>query len=201
MFEKIKKFEAELAAFTGAPYAVTTDCCTHAIELCLILDKIKQCKFTAFTYVSIIQTMHKLKISYELIDEDWTGEYQFYDTRIWDSARRLEPKMYRKGQLQCLSFGYTKPVDIGRGGAILTDSFDDYDMLSKMRYDGRDLSILPWQKQEIFNLGFHYKLNPEECMRGSDALIKYTESKEFTPKKVTYPDCRKIKINENTCLW
>ena len=35
MFEKIKQFEEALADFTGAPYAIMTDCCTHAIELCL----------------------------------------------------------------------------------------------------------------------------------------------------------------------
>jgi len=33
MFDKIKKFEEELAEFTGAPYAIMTDCCTHATIL------------------------------------------------------------------------------------------------------------------------------------------------------------------------
>ena len=37
MFEHVEKFEQELAKFYGAPYAVVTDCCTHAIELCLSL--------------------------------------------------------------------------------------------------------------------------------------------------------------------
>lgn len=195
MFEKIKKFEDELAEFSGAKYAVSTDCCTHAIELCMILDNIKDCHFTAYTYLSIPQLMHKLKISYNLIDEEWIGEYQFYNTRIWDSARKLEPNMYKAGQLQCLSFGYGKPVDIGRGGAILTDSYDDYCVLSKLRYDGRDLSILPWQNQKSFSLGYHYKLNPEECVRGSKMLKRYKKSKNFQPKKVTYPDCRLIDIS------
>jgi dTDP-4-amino-4,6-dideoxygalactose transaminase len=36
-FEKIVEFESALAKFTGAPYAVMTDCCTHAIELCSTL--------------------------------------------------------------------------------------------------------------------------------------------------------------------
>ena len=35
MFDKILEFETALAEYTGAPYAVMTDCCTHAIELCL----------------------------------------------------------------------------------------------------------------------------------------------------------------------
>ena len=58
-FDDIKRFELALAEFTGAPYVVMTDCCTHAIELCLRYDKIKQCTFTPYTYLSIPMTMHK----------------------------------------------------------------------------------------------------------------------------------------------
>ena len=38
----INKLEKQLAEFTGAPYVVATDCCTHAIELCLRLNKVKK---------------------------------------------------------------------------------------------------------------------------------------------------------------
>lgn len=195
MFEKIKLFEEKISNFTKAPYVVTTDCCTHAIELCLILDNIKSCSFTAFTYLSVLQTMHKISIDYTLLDEQWIGEYQFHKTRIWDSARRFEPNMFRNGQLQCLSFGYSKPLDIGRGGAILTDSYEDYKALSKMRYDGRDLNIVPWISQTDFCQGYHYKLNPEECVKGIKKLKKYKIKKDFTPKFVEYPDCRKVLIS------
>jgi dTDP-4-amino-4,6-dideoxygalactose transaminase len=194
MFYKIKNFEDNLSEFTGAPYVVTTDCCTHAIELCMILDSVKECSFSAFTYLSVLQTMHKLNIDYTLLEETWIGEYHFYNTRIWDSARRLEPNMYRKGQLQCLSFGYTKPVDIGRGGAILLDSKEDYDTLRKMRYDGRDLDISPWIEQIEFSIGYHYKLNPEECIEGIKKLKEYKTANNYTPKFVEYPDCRRVKI-------
>src|SRR6056297_785804 len=148
MFEYILQLEQDLAKFTGAPYAITTDCCTHAIELCLYYDQIKKCKFTAYTYLSVLMTMKKLNIDYTLTDVEWSGEYCFEETRIWDSARLLKPNMYRKGQLQCLSFGHSKPLDIGRGGAILLDNYYDYKKLSMLRYDGRDLSISPWSKQE-----------------------------------------------------
>jgi dTDP-4-amino-4,6-dideoxygalactose transaminase len=194
MFYKIKEFEEKLSKFTGAPFVVTTDCCTHAIELCMILDKVKTCSFSAHTYLSILQTMRKLNIDYSLIEDDWIGEYQFHGTRIWDSARRLEPNMYKAGQLQCLSFGYTKPIDIGRGGAILLDNEDDYVILSKMRYDGRDLEIFPWDEQIEFYMGYHYKLNPEECIRGISALEEYIKLNIYTPKKIKYPDCRRLKF-------
>lgn len=196
MFEKILEFEKALTEFTGAPYAITTDCCTHAIELCLRYKKVKRTGFTAFTYLSVPMTMTKLKIEYNLVPEKWAGEYRFYGTDIWDSARRLEPNMYRPGMMQCLSFGHTKPLDIGRGGAILLDNYEDYKKISMLRYDGRDLSISPWKDQKEFNLGFHYKLNPEECVKGIEQLEEYKKNKNFEIKFVEYPDCREIKIND-----
>jgi DegT/DnrJ/EryC1/StrS aminotransferase family len=35
----VQLFEIEIAKFFGSPYAVATDCCTHAVELCLRLKK------------------------------------------------------------------------------------------------------------------------------------------------------------------
>jgi len=125
-FEEIAQFEKLLAKKTGAPYAIMTDCCTHAIELCLRYKKVKRVQFTAYTYLSIPMTMHKLGIEYDLVPEKWTGEYRFYGTDIWDSARRLEDDMYRPGQMQCLSFGHNKPLQIGHGGAILLDDKEAY---------------------------------------------------------------------------
>ena len=94
MFEKILEFEHALARFTGAPYAVMTDCCTHAIELCLRFDRVKRCSIPAHTYLSIPMTLHKLDIDYDYQDWNWLGEYQLGGTRIWDSARLLKENMY-----------------------------------------------------------------------------------------------------------
>lgn len=193
MFDKILKFEKELADFTGADYAIMTDCCTHAIELCLRYEGVRSCSFTAYTYLSIPMTMHKLGIRYTLEEEKWVGEYQFHDTRIWDSARLCRNNMYRPGQMQCLSFGHTKPLHIGRGGAILLDDKKAYEALIRMRYDGRDLAIHPWPEQKTFKLGFHYKPTPEEAELGS-ALLQGIKELNPDPVAVDYPDCRKIII-------
>jgi dTDP-4-amino-4,6-dideoxygalactose transaminase len=190
MFDKIYEFERALALFTGAPYAVMTDCCTHAIELCLRFDNIKRVQFPAHTYLSIPMTMHKLGIEYSYTDKPWIGEYQFIGTRIWDSARLLQEGMYREGQLQCLSFGHDKPLSIGRGGAVLTDDVEIYDILSQQRYDGRDLSVSPWEQQKIFRVGYHYKPTIEEAIRGLELL----QSVDQTPKYKEYPDLREIII-------
>ena len=189
-FEKIAEFESALAKFTGAPYAVMTDCCTHAIELCLRYDKSSRVLFPAHTYLSIPMTMHKLGISYDYTDKQWIGEYQFISTRIWDSARLLKQDMYRPGQLQCLSFGHGKPLSIGRGGAVLTDDVEVYDTLKQQCYDGRDLTISPWQDQKVFRVGYHYKPTIEEAVRGLELLPTVDQG----PKYHEYPDLRGLII-------
>jgi hypothetical protein len=94
LYSPLFDFETALAEYTGAPYVVLTDGCTHAIELCMRYDNVTQTKFPAYTYLSVPMLMHNLGIQYEMIPEKWIGEYQFAGTRIWDSARRLEPGMY-----------------------------------------------------------------------------------------------------------
>jgi len=194
MFSKIHEFESTLAKFTGAPYAVMTDCCTHAIEMCLRYKQVKRTQFTAYTYLSIPITMHKLVIEYELVPEKWIGEYRFYGTDIWDSARRLERGMYRTGQMQCLSFGHNKPLQIGHGGAILLDDWEAYDFLLQQRYDGRNLNIQPWQEQRVFEVGYHYRPTIEDARLG---LVKLRDVDEL-PKYHEYPDLRDITIIGDT---
>ena len=198
-FDTILKFETALAEFTGAPRVIMTDCCTHAIELCLRYDQIRNCTFTPYTYLSIPMTMHKLGIRYEYYPDSlphrqqWTGEYKFEFTRIWDSARRLESNMYRVGQMQCVSFGHDKPLCIGRGGAILLDDESAYQTLLRMRYDGRDLTVSPWVEQTEFRVGYHYRPTIEEAQRGLELLKDYISQ---PPRQVPYPDCRQIRIVE-----
>jgi dTDP-4-amino-4,6-dideoxygalactose transaminase len=198
MFEKIKKFEEELAEFTGAPYAIMTDCCTHAIELCLRYERIKECQFTPYTYLSIPMLMYKLDIEFQYLNHEWQrwhGEYQFINTRIWDSARRLERDMYRTGSMQCVSFGHDKPLHIGRGGAIILDDRAAYDAIICMRYDGRDLNIKPWVEQKEFRVGYHYKPTPEEAQKGL-ALLEGLREHCPEPIPVDYADLRTITIKE-----
>ena len=189
-FEEILQFEKLLAKKTGAPYAVMTDCCTHAIELCLRYHQVTQTAFTAFTYLSIPMLMHKLGIMYMYTEETWVGEYQFHVTNIWDSARRLEAGMYRAGQMQCVSFGHNKPLQIGHGGAILLDDKEAYGILLQQRYDGRDLTIQPWQSQRTFMVGYHYRPTIEDARVGLEKLNLVNE----LPKYHEYPDLRDITI-------
>ena len=186
-FKALFDFEAALADYTGAPYVVLTDGCTHALELCMRYDAVKQTKFSAYTYLSVPMLMHHLGIRFEFTDETWSGEYQFENTRIWDSARRLQPGMYRSGQFQCLSFGWTKPLQLGKVGAILTDDVNAYSHFSRQRSDGRDLNI-PWESETELIWGWHYCPTLENCQRGLDLLPTIIPQSQAA----VYPDLRKI---------
>lgn len=196
-FQAILDFEQAIADYTGAPYCVTTDRCTHALEIAFRLTYAGgPVVLPARTYLSVPMMLHKLHIPFSMIDEEWQGEYQISGTKIWDSARRLEQNMYRPGTVQCISFGITKPLEIGLGGCLLTDSKELYESASRMRMDGRDIfKYSPWIEQGEFEVGYHYYLRPEECVRGLNIL----NARQFTeqlPKHYNYPDCRLASIKE-----
>jgi dTDP-4-amino-4,6-dideoxygalactose transaminase len=186
-FKALFDFEAALAEYTGAPYVILTDGCTHALELCFRYDHIQKTSFTAYTYLSVPMMLTHLGIDYSFTDQTWHGEYQFKNTRIWDSARRLESGMYRPGQFQCLSFGWTKPLQLGKVGAILTDDATAYKHFSRQRADGRDLNI-PWHEETELILGWHYCPTLELCAKGLELLPNI----EPKAQPGQYPDLRKI---------
>ena len=194
MTESVRKFEQELATFTGAPYVVTTDCCTHAIELCFRLLQIKTCRFSAHTYISVPMTMKLLGVEYEFSMTPWRDEYQFLGTPVWDSARCLKPDMYRRGQYQCLSFGHTKPLDNVRGGAILLDNEEHYKQLKSMSYDGRDSSYSKMKDQKVFKQGFHYMMRYEECESASKLLDAYITTGKFEHEYKPYSDISDLEL-------
>ena len=194
-FQAILDFESAVAKYTGASYCVTTDCCTHAIEIAFRLNFTgTTVSFPAYTYLSVPMTMKKLNIPYTLTNEHWRNSYEFKGSNIWDCARQFEPNMYKPGTIQCVSFGMTKPVEIGIGGCLLTDNLELYKRASRMRYDGRDIfTYSPWITQTEFEVGYHYYLRPEECVAGLNLL----NDQKFTPqldKHFDYPDCRKLVI-------
>lgn len=196
-FDAILEFEEALAKFTGAPYVVTTDCCTHAIEIAFRLTYQKDIvEFPAFTYLSVPMTLSKLNIPFKMVSERWRNNYQFINTKIWDSARSFGQNMYEKGQIQCISFGRTKPMALGRGGCLLTDNQQLYRSASRMRSDGRNLfQFNAWSDQQLFEEGYHYWMRPEDCVAGLNMLDQrmFTEQiEEF----YNYPDCSKLKIKK-----
>lgn len=171
--EIVTLFENKVAQFTGAPYAVAVDCCTHAIELALAYEfyceritKWQKIVIPENTYCSVPQLLRRWFASVTTEPLQWEGMYQIKGTRVIDSAVRWENGMYQPFYLQCLSFQIKKPIPIGRGGVILCSSLEEYQWLKLASYDGRDLNT-PYDSHDHVKFpGYHYYMTPEDAARG-----------------------------------
>jgi len=193
-FQTIRDFEKVISDYTGAPYVVLTDCCTHALEVCFRYKNPGPVTCAAHTYLSVPMMLHKLDIPFYYDHEPWQYEYRFAPSNIWDSARAFDKGMYRAGALQCLSFGNSKRLELQRGGAILTNNYEDYKALKCMAWDGRDLDISPWQDQVNFSVGYHYNMRLEDAALGIQ-MMKENKLKDKSTQLVEYPDCSKLNID------
>ena len=191
--EQVQKFEKAIAEFYNAPYAVATDCCTHAIELCLRLHEPVYVKCPKHTYLSVPMTFSKLKTQWSFNDEKWEDYYFITNTNIIDAAVYWKERGYIRNTLMCLSFQYKKHLNLGRGGMILTDNKETALQLKKMSYDGR-LPDIPWMEQDIDSIGYHYYMTPETAQLGLDKLevAKTTASRSWN--YTNYPDLSNMKV-------
>ena len=193
-FDTVKKFEEEIAKFYGAPYAVATDCCTHALELCLRYVKPEHpLMIPNRTYISVPFTLEKLNLDWSFHKLPWDNYYSILDTNIIDAAVFWEEGGYEPNTLMCLSFQYQKHLSLGRGGMILTDNKEAAEELKKMSYDGRTPDR-PWREQDISTMGYHYYMTPETAQKGLDAL---EEAKQREPRQWVWedwPDLREMSV-------
>lgn len=193
MFNQVEEFEKEISQFYNAPYAVATDCCTHAIELCLRYEGYNNITIPTHTYISIPFTLKKLNLNWKFEYQEWEDFYYLGNTNIIDAAVYWKQNGYIENTYMCLSFQYKKHLSLGRGGAILLKNKEDYNILKKMSYDGRSLNH-PWMEQDIDSIGYHYYMTPETASLGLEKLEK---SKNQTPKKwmyTNYPDLTNMKV-------
>ena len=192
-FDTIKLFEEKIAEFFGAPYAVSVDCCTHAIELCLRDQEITKMSVPKRTYISVPFLAKKLNMELEWRDEIWHDYYFIGDTNIIDAAVLWEKDSYIPNTFMCLSFQFRKHLSLGRGGMILTNDREAAIRLKKMSYDGR-LPDVPWREQDISSVGYHYYMTPETAQLGLDKLPEAirTEPKKWTVED--WPDLTKMEI-------
>ena len=192
MFNIITNFEEEIANFFGSKFAVSTDCCTHAIELCLIYNNIQSVSIPYHTYLSVPMTAKKLKIDLNWRDDPWQDYYHITEN-IYDAAVLWENNSYIPGSFMCLSFQFKKHLSLGRGGMILTDNEKAYHDLIKLGYDGRHRDA-PWAEQNVDCLGYHYYMTPETAQLGLDKLSTAIETKPKSWSWQDYPDLRTMPI-------
>ena len=192
-FEKVKEFENEIAKWFGSPYAVSVDCCTHGIELCLRRQNVKSISVPKRTYLSVPFLADKLGIELMWKNENWKDYYQIGNTNIYDAAVLWKEDSYIPGSFMCLSFQFQKHLSLGRGGMILTDNKEAALELKKMSYDGR-LPDVPWREQNITTRGYHYYMAPETAFNG---LNKLPEAIKTKPRKwvvTDWPDLTKMDV-------
>tara|TARA_R110001599_G_scaffold121069_5_gene292366 strand:- start:3148 stop:3738 length:591 start_codon:yes stop_codon:yes gene_type:complete len=192
-FESVRKFEKQIASFYGSPYAVAVDCCTHGIELCLRHKKVKKMIVPFHTYISIPLLSKKLNIELEWKNDDWLDYYYIGETNIIDAAVLWKKNSYIKNTFMCVSFQYRKHLSLGRGGVILCQNLEDYEVLKRMSYDGR-IPDVPWGSQNISTMGYHYYMTPETAMMGLKKLPAaiITEPRQWVLSD--WPDLRKMEI-------
>jgi len=194
MFHKVEEFENQIAEFYGAPYAVATDCCTHGIELCLRYTNVKSCSCYRNTYVSVPMTLSKLGIDWKWHDKiEWNDYYYIPGTNIIDGAVYWKKDGYIKDTFTVLSFQFKKHLNLGKGGAILCGTLEDYTNLKKMSYDGR-LPGIDWEKQDIDTIGYHYYMTPETAIIGLEKLPAAIAAQSKERDWTTYPDISKLKV-------
>lgn len=159
-------FEKIIADFFGAPYAVSTDSCTHAMELVLrYIEHQNTIMMPRHTYMSVPMMLDKLKIDYQFQNQHWQEYYDLVPNLVRDAAWMWRKNSYQSGTFTCLSFQNKKHLKIGRGGAILTDSAQAYQDLMFMKYDGRPPHLLQ-QHADVKTCGYHYYMTPDDAARG-----------------------------------
>ncbi len=195
-FDTVHEFERQIAEYTGAPYATATDCCTHAVYMCLYWHKqkhnIKHIVLPTNTYVSI--AMQAIHLDLDIIFErkKWSGMYDIGNTNIIDSAARLYKGCYKPYHEQCLSFQFKKILSTIRGGMILTDDKNFYEWSQRAVHDGRDMSIA-YEQDTITFAGWHYFMTPETAELGLARLQTLPDHNKDCAGDWTYPDISYVK--------
>lgn len=195
--KEVRQFEELIAKYFGAKHAIAVDCCTHAIELCLRYIGYNNVTCPKNTYLSVPMTFEKLGLNWKFVDNLWQDYYYIGQTNIIDAAVYWKQNGYIPRTFMCLSFQYKKHLNLGRGGAILVSTDQEYVDLKRMSYDGRSPDM-PWDKQDIKTLGYHYYMTPETAIEG---IKKFNQIRDVVPKQWSYkdyPDISKMSIFNGT---
>jgi dTDP-4-amino-4,6-dideoxygalactose transaminase len=194
-YKIVQMFEEEVAAYTGAPYAVSVDSCTNAIFLCCKYMEIGAVNIPSKTYLSVPQSI--IHAGGEVIFDErmnhWQGLYQLWPYEIYDAAKRFTSIMYLGGTLMCLSFHIKKHLKIGKGGMILTDNHFTVEWFKKARYEGRSEKF--YKEDSIDSLGWNMYMTPEQAARGLALMQNIPEHNEDL--KETYRDLTEFPIFKN----
>ena len=187
-------FEQEIATLTGSKYAVSVDCCSHGLFLCMkYLNISGEITIPNRTWVSVPMQIIHAGCTPIFEDIEWSGIYQLKPYPIWDAAVRLTKDMYVPDSFMSLSFQIKKTLPIGRGGMILTDNKDAYEWLKKSRIDGRE-TTKRYDEDNVNMLGWHFYMTPEDAARGLMLLHELPNINKDSCCWKNYLDVSKFKV-------
>ncbi len=182
----VELFEKKISSYLGSKYAISVDCCTHGIFLCLkFINSKEKILIPENTYISIPNVVKMAGYNFEFKKIDWDGDYFLKPLNIIDSACKFTKNMYKKNSLTCLSFHHRKIIPIGRGGMILTDDVKAYEWLKMARYDGRHLDK-KYDEDKFEMMGYHMYMTPEQACVGIEKLENFDDKNLSIGSSNTY---------------
>ncbi len=209
-YQVVRDFEAALAEYTGALYAVTVTSCTDALKLALAwhIEKrnaglhpdsagtVPLVEIPHRTYVGVPYAIREAGGRPTFRDEDWWGMYQLKPFPIFDSARWLRRQLINEAFLRlegagepfvCVSFHWSKTLGIQQGGAILHSDPEADDWLRRARFDGRAEGVAPAEDSFPLRRAWHCYMAPETAAAGLVRLRLLADVNEPLPND-DYPD-------------
>jgi dTDP-4-amino-4,6-dideoxygalactose transaminase len=182
-YKIVAEFERKIAEYAGSPYAVAVDSCTNALFLCCKYLQVQQVTIPNQTYVSVPCSIIHAGGAVTFEDNKWGSYYQLKPYPIYDAAGCYEPQMYIPNSFFCISFSSNKPINIGKGGMILTDDKKAVDWFKLARYMGRH--EVPIEQDKFEMLGWNMYMTPEQAARGL-LLSLSPQDRSFDYRR--YPD-------------
>lgn len=190
-YKIVSMFEEEISEYTGAKYVVTVDSCTNALFLVCKYLQVKEVTIPSQTYLSvpmsIIHAGGNVIFDKTPKTNHWKGIYQLKPYPIYDAAKRFTSNMYIAGSFMCLSFHIKKLLNIGKGGAILTDNKEAYEWFKKARYEGRSEKF--YKEDSIETLGWNMYMTPQDAAQG---LCLLQTLPEINPDQVEHNGYRDL---------
>ena len=202
-YKIVEEFEKRVAEFAGSKFAVAVDNCTNALFLSCKYLKIGEVTIPSRTYPSVPCAIINAggKVGFEDVEWRFGGYYRLKPYPIYDAAHYFLKDMFNhpsplcrgddlSRKYMCISFSATKPINIGKGGMILTNDENSVDWFRKARYCGRNNK--PIMDDSFDLLGWNMYMTPEQAARG---LLLMHDIKGLKKTLIPdYPDLSKYEV-------
>jgi len=192
-YEINNELEKQLCEYTGAPYCIVVDSGTSAITLSCVIHNVDEAEVPINTYISVPFAIIHGGGKPKFIDLEWEGMYQFKPYPIWDCALRLKRGMYIPKTHMILSFSTRKQLPIGKGGAILLDSEEEYNRLKRLRYNGRPETTYH-DTDDITEISFNMVLHPILASIGVEMMKTFPDNPPDKPVSMNGLDLTKFSV-------